>query len=111
VEEGIFLFQRGISPYDGGLFHQAPMFLIIFSILKSLPDIVISLLYVLLDIVGAHYLTKIARYKLLLQTQEDWKSKDEKDEYDETKPVDYLLDPNFIGLLYPFKYYRNFSYL
>ncbi|GAB7355794.1 hypothetical protein MBLNU459_g6473t1 [Dothideomycetes sp. NU459] len=63
LQEGLFLYDHGLSPYDGGVFHQAPLLLPIFSLL---PDpvrfpLVTILLYTALDILGAGALMDIAR--------------------------------------------------
>jgi GPI-anchor transamidase subunit U len=47
LKEGLFLYERGVSPYDGGLFHQAPLLLVIFGVFPS------SLLFTALDLVNA----------------------------------------------------------
>lgn len=58
----MFLYNHNVSPYDGGVFHQAPLLLPLFSLL---PDpatypIFTNLLYVAVDILSAHALYKIA---------------------------------------------------
>lgn len=59
LQEGLFLFERGVSPYDGGVYHQAPLLLPIFELL---PAVVI---FVGLDLLNAYNLTLIAeRLKL-----------------------------------------------
>ena len=35
LKEGLFLYDRGVSPYDGGLFHQTPLLVVFFSIIPS----------------------------------------------------------------------------
>ncbi len=35
VQEGLFLYNHNVSPYDGGVYHQAPLFLPLFSLLPS----------------------------------------------------------------------------
>ncbi|KAF9870249.1 GPI transamidase subunit PIG-U [Colletotrichum karsti] len=62
LQEGLFLYNHNVSPYDGGVYHQAPLFLPLFSLLpdpKSLP-IFTYLLYILFDILSADALLKIA---------------------------------------------------
>ena len=54
LQEGLFLYQHGLSPYDGGVFHQAPLLLVIFDILPA------SLVFVALDILNAWSLHSIA---------------------------------------------------
>ncbi|KAF2719164.1 PIG-U-domain-containing protein [Polychaeton citri CBS 116435] len=36
LQEGLFLYERGVDPYDGGLFHQAPLLLPIFGALPGI---------------------------------------------------------------------------
>lgn len=54
LQEGLFLYQHGLSPYDGGVFHQAPLLLVIFEIFPP------TLIFVGLDIVNALGLQLIA---------------------------------------------------
>ncbi|KAI8339751.1 GPI transamidase subunit PIG-U [Chlamydoabsidia padenii] len=63
MTEGTFLYQSQVPPYDGGVYHQAPLLLVIFSFLFQLPTVTIFLLYSLLDIVIAHTLQKITHLK------------------------------------------------
>ncbi|EMR08654.1 hypothetical protein PNEG_03128 [Pneumocystis murina B123] len=55
LKEGLFLYEHGISPYSGGLFHQAPLLLVLFSIVKliSNSEMLVLLLYALIDIFSA----------------------------------------------------------
>ncbi|CAO3649261.1 unnamed protein product [Cunninghamella blakesleeana] len=63
LTEGVFLYHSQVPPYDGGVFHQAPLLLIIFSFLFQLPEVVIFFIYSLLDIIIAHTLQSIAKLK------------------------------------------------
>ena len=54
LQEGLFLYQNGLSPYDGGVYHQAPLLLVIFEILPS------TLVFTGLDILNAFSLHSIA---------------------------------------------------
>ncbi|KAJ9640223.1 hypothetical protein H2204_003448 [Knufia peltigerae] len=54
LQEGLFLYQHGLSPYDGGVYHQAPLLLVIFEILPS------TLVFVALDVLNAVALQTIA---------------------------------------------------
>lgn len=54
LQEGLFLYQHGLSPYDGGVYHQAPLLLVIFEILPS------TLVFIGLDILNAAALHSIA---------------------------------------------------
>ncbi|KAI5803788.1 GPI transamidase subunit PIG-U [Geopyxis carbonaria] len=59
LKEGLFLYTHGVSPYDGGIFHQAPLLLAFFSNIPSSP-VVINLIYILLDVQSALSLIQIA---------------------------------------------------
>ncbi|KAL9090601.1 MAG: hypothetical protein Q9159_001848 [Coniocarpon cinnabarinum] len=63
LQEGVHLFQRGISPYDGGVFHQSPILLAIFSTIPSYETfpIITQSLYVAADLLGAEALLRIAQ--------------------------------------------------
>lgn len=52
--EGLFLYERGISPYDGGVYHQAPLLLVIFEFFPPV------LVYTILDLLNAYNLATIA---------------------------------------------------
>ena len=54
LQEGLFLYQHGLSPYDGGVYHQAPLLLVVFEILPP------ALVFVVLDILNAISLHSIA---------------------------------------------------
>jgi phosphatidylinositol glycan class U len=51
-----------VSPYDGGVYHQAPLFLPLFSLLpsSSIYPAVTYLLYIVVDLLSADALMKIA---------------------------------------------------
>lgn len=62
MQEGLFLYTHNVSPYDGGVYHQAPLLLPLFSLL---PDpatypFFTYVLYVVVDILSAHALYRIA---------------------------------------------------
>lgn len=61
LQEGLFLYNHNVSPYDGGVYHQAPLLLPLFTLLppSSLP-IFTYLLYIAVDLLSAHALTRIA---------------------------------------------------
>ncbi|RMZ82866.1 hypothetical protein DV737_g1890, partial [Chaetothyriales sp. CBS 132003] len=54
LKEGLFLYERGLSPYDGGVFHQAPLLLVIFAIFPA------SLVFTAIDLANALALKIIA---------------------------------------------------
>jgi phosphatidylinositol glycan class U len=62
VQEGLFLYNHNVSPYDGGVYHQSPLFLPLFSLLPSSTSFPIFtyLLYITVDLVSANALVKIA---------------------------------------------------
>ncbi|XDG08571.1 hypothetical protein ABKA04_008186 [Annulohypoxylon sp. FPYF3050] len=62
LQEGLFLYNHNVSPYDGGVYHQAPLLLPLFSLL---PDpatypIFAYILYIIVDLLSADALYKIA---------------------------------------------------
>lgn len=62
MQEGLFLYKHNVSPYDGGVYHQAPILLPLFALLPnsmSWPSIT-YLLYILVDILSANALMKIS---------------------------------------------------
>ncbi|EME49171.1 hypothetical protein DOTSEDRAFT_40413 [Dothistroma septosporum NZE10] len=65
LQEGLFLYERGLDPYDGGIFHQAPLLLPLFSLMPSpsttLGRIISILLYTGLDIISADCIFDIAK--------------------------------------------------
>lgn len=62
VQEGLFLYNRNVSPFDGGIYHQAPLLLPFFSLLPSVEQypLATNLLYILADLLGAAALATIA---------------------------------------------------
>jgi len=62
VQEGLFLYNHNVSPYDGGVFHQAPLLLNLFSLIPNSSEypIFTYLLYILVDLLSADALMKIA---------------------------------------------------
>ncbi|GAB7332200.1 hypothetical protein MBLNU13_g04061t1 [Cladosporium sp. NU13] len=64
LQEGLFLYERGLDPYDGGIFYQAPLFLPLFSLLPSpatfFGRLISIILYTALDILSADCLYEIA---------------------------------------------------
>ncbi|RMJ27580.1 GPI transamidase component [Aspergillus sp. HF37] len=62
LQEGLFLYTRNVSPYDGGVFHQAPLLLPLFSLLPNPRDFPLptAVFYSLIDLVNANALVTIA---------------------------------------------------
>ncbi|KAI0456324.1 GPI transamidase component-like protein [Xylaria acuta] len=62
LQEGLFLYNHNVSPYDGGVYHQAPLLLPLLSLLPdpSTYPFFTYLLYVLVDIASAEALYTIA---------------------------------------------------
>ncbi|KAF4636257.1 hypothetical protein G7Y89_g1820 [Cudoniella acicularis] len=62
LQEGLFLYNHNVSPYDGGVYHQAPILLPLFSLLPSSATYpaFTYLLYILVDLLSANALMKIA---------------------------------------------------
>ncbi|EPE09569.1 gpi transamidase subunit pig-u [Ophiostoma piceae UAMH 11346] len=62
LQEGLFLYNHNVSPYDGGVYHQAPLLLPLFSLLPSgtAQPLFTYLLYIAVDLLSANALTKIA---------------------------------------------------
>jgi phosphatidylinositol glycan class U len=62
VQEGLFLYVNNISPYDGGICHQAPLLLPIFSLLPEYRHVPTPthLVFVAADVLTALALAKIA---------------------------------------------------
>ncbi|KGO45097.1 GPI transamidase subunit PIG-U [Penicillium expansum] len=62
LQEGLFLYTRNVSPYDGGVFHQAPLLLPLFALLpdvKSSP-LPTAIFYFIVDLLNAHALVTIS---------------------------------------------------
>ena len=71
VQEGLFLYTHNVSPYDGGVFHQAPLLLPLFSLF---PDptrypVFTGLFYILLDLLNANALITIAQTGFAVSTR------------------------------------------
>lgn len=62
VQEGLFLYNHNVSPYDGGVYHQAPLLLPFFSLLPNYSTwpIFTNIIYILVDLLSALALMKIA---------------------------------------------------
>jgi phosphatidylinositol glycan class U len=62
VQEGVFLYTHNVSPYDGGIYHQAPLLLPLFSLLPDPTDFPIAtdILYTVVDLLSANALAQVA---------------------------------------------------
>jgi GPI-anchor transamidase subunit U len=62
VQEGLFLYNHNVSPYDGGVYHQAPLLLPLFSLFPdtAVYPIFTCILYTLVDLLSANALYHIA---------------------------------------------------
>ncbi|CAG8540101.1 9850_t:CDS:2, partial [Dentiscutata heterogama] len=96
LTEGLYLFDNGVPPYDGGAFHQAPLFLACFQLLSYLPNISIPLTYIITDLLIAYLLADITRIKQHLY--QDFPRIDV--ELEEGKPKE--IDPWIVSGLYLF---------
>ncbi|KAG1139108.1 hypothetical protein G6F37_006748 [Rhizopus arrhizus] len=63
LTEGVFLYNNNIPPYDGGVFHQSPLLLCLFSFITSIAPSAIPLLYTTLDLIIAYALSAITFIK------------------------------------------------
>ena len=62
VQEGLYLYNHNVSPYHGGVFHQAPLLLPLFSLLPDFSALPIftHLFYITVDLLSADALAIIA---------------------------------------------------
>ncbi|KAJ9201699.1 hypothetical protein DTO027B5_592 [Paecilomyces variotii] len=62
LQEGLFLYTRNVSPYDGGVYHQAPLLLPIFALLpsSSVYPLVTGIFYSFIDLLIANALITIS---------------------------------------------------
>ncbi|KAI8841545.1 GPI transamidase subunit PIG-U [Chytriomyces cf. hyalinus JEL632] len=121
MQEGVFLWRNNINPYEGGVFHQAPLLLALFHVLD---DRMIPYLFILLDILVAKMLVEIAKHRALDLKSQTWRpffpSKEEKEallahesaesktatkesgvkKSDPTIPTESALVPLFVGVVY-----------
>ncbi|KAL9095833.1 MAG: hypothetical protein Q9165_001830 [Trypethelium subeluteriae] len=63
LQEGLFLYTHNVSPYDGGVFHQAPLLLPLFSLLPDLNQypFATNFLYTAVDLLCANALMELAQ--------------------------------------------------
>ncbi|KAL8846961.1 MAG: hypothetical protein Q9221_007974 [Calogaya cf. arnoldii] len=61
LQEGLFLYTHNVSPYDGGVFYQAPLFLPLFALIPpSVFSLATAVLYILTDLLCAESIIRIA---------------------------------------------------
>ncbi|KAF2691983.1 PIG-U-domain-containing protein [Lentithecium fluviatile CBS 122367] len=62
LQEGLFLYTHNVSPYDGGVYHQAPLLLPLFSLLPnpSSHPFATNVVFTLVDLLSAYVLSQIA---------------------------------------------------
>ena len=62
LQEGVFLYTHNVSPYDGGVYHQAPLLLPLFSLLPNPAHspLATNLLFTTVDLLAAAALICIA---------------------------------------------------
>ncbi|KAL1656737.1 hypothetical protein SLS61_000533 [Didymella pomorum] len=55
LQEGLYLYTHNVSPYDGGLYHQAPLLLPLFSLLpnSSYYPIATNVVFIVVDLLSA----------------------------------------------------------
>ncbi|GAA5800984.1 hypothetical protein HPULCUR_006424 [Helicostylum pulchrum] len=63
LTEGVFLYNNNVPPYDGGVFHQSPLLLCLFSFVMTLPSFTIPLLFSTVDLLIAYALSTITQLK------------------------------------------------
>ncbi|KAI8088292.1 GPI transamidase subunit PIG-U [Thamnidium elegans] len=63
LTEGVFLYSSNVPPYDGGVFHQSPLLLCLFSFVMTLPSFTIPLLFSTVDLLIAYALSTITQLK------------------------------------------------
>ncbi|KAJ3367887.1 hypothetical protein HDU91_001022 [Kappamyces sp. JEL0680] len=89
--EGIFLFKRGIPPYQGGVLHQSPLLLALFAFVSALPAQLsaacVGLLWIGSDYLIARCLVALAEYKVETFRQEVWIPASVAEEEDDTNTL------------------------
>ncbi|KAJ4326336.1 hypothetical protein N0V94_000011 [Neodidymelliopsis sp. IMI 364377] len=62
LQEGLFLYTHNVSPYDGGLYHQAPLLLPLFSLLPNPAyyPFATNVVFTVVDLLSAYALAQVA---------------------------------------------------
>ncbi|GES62472.1 GPI transamidase component GAB1 [Aspergillus terreus] len=62
LQEGLYLYQRNVSPYDGGVFHQAPILLPLFSLFPNIDQspLATAIFFSVVDLLNAEALVTIS---------------------------------------------------
>jgi len=60
VTEGVHLLKNGISPYEGDLFHETPLGLVVYSWLVMLKQPLLDLVFILTDAATCFFLQMLA---------------------------------------------------
>jgi len=92
LKEGLYLFQHGLDPYEGGIFTQAPLMLFLYHILSYFPNFIESLLYTVCDGLIAFYIYKISIYRKQNQLSLHWVKSAPEDKFStdtENAVIDY----------------------
>jgi phosphatidylinositol glycan class U len=108
LQEGVFQYLHGRSPYNGGVYHQSPLLLALFSLLpsdKANHLWAANILYTVLDVVVALYLSQIA---VVLNALERHKKNNEQQS---TNSIDESFSPAIVAALYLFNPYTLLSTL
>ncbi|CAK5284136.1 unnamed protein product [Mycena citricolor] len=61
LQEGVYLFKKGIDPYSGGVFRHSPLFLALFTTVIPNSRLISSIIWTLCDAVGAWALVQTFR--------------------------------------------------
>ena len=72
--EGVYLFGKNISPYDGDTFHEIPMFLMLYRLMLTKLTTIIPYLFIGIDLCTA-YLLGLSTYLQINQISKSEKSK------------------------------------
>ncbi|KAK9458011.1 GPI transamidase subunit PIG-U [Dipodascopsis uninucleata] len=76
LKEGLYLYENNFSAYDGGVYHQAPLLLLLFRLLRTIGsiagnvDLVYDIFYCMLDVSTAILFCKLSKspkYKTMTQ--------------------------------------------